>query len=61
MKLFQMNDMDKPYPWFKSILTFSFAIKVRAFLFATPQVETWLFGKRYAIGDMLPSTLQLRC
>ena len=51
MKLFQMNDMDKPYPWFKSILTFSFAIKVRAFLFATPQVETWLFGKRYAIGE----------
>lgn len=44
-----MNDMDKPYHWFKSILTFSPTIKDRAFLFATPQVETWLFDKRYAI------------
>lgn len=46
-----MNDMDKPYHWFKSILTFSPTIKDQAFLFATPQVETWLFDKRYAIGE----------
>jgi len=46
-----MNDMDKPYHWLKSILTFSPTIKDRAFLFATPQVETWLFDKRYAIVE----------
>lgn len=46
-----MNGMDKQYHWFNSILAFILTIKGGVFLFATPQVETWLFDKRYAIVE----------